>query len=92
VDGYMIDVQWDGQTLRVKGKNKAARIALAGENHEQDIVVSRDEIASVKFRDANTLANGNLDVRTEAGQRYQLHFRKKQRDDFRALAQELGAI
>lgn len=87
----MTDVQWDGATLRVHGKNKAARIALAGEDHDQDVEVARDEIASVGFRNASMLVNGRVDVRTLDGKRYQLHFRRKNRDAFAQLAQDLGA-
>jgi hypothetical protein len=87
----MIEVQYDGETLRVHGKNKAARVALAGEDHATDVIVPRVAIAQVKFKDANPLVNGNLIVTTNEGRRYQLHFRRKQRDDFRELAKALGA-
>jgi hypothetical protein len=93
MDGYMIDVQCDAQTLRVRGKNKPARVALAGEAHgDGDVVILRDQIASVKFKRASMMVNGNLIVTTTGGDRYQLHFRKKQSADFEALARELGAL
>lgn len=92
MDGYMIDVQCDAQTLRVRGKNKLARVALAGEAHgDGDVVIPRADIASVKFKGANMMVNGNLIVTTTAGARYQMHFRRKQMADFEALARELEA-
>ena len=92
MDGYMIDVQCDEQTLRVHGKNRAARVALAGEGHgDGDVVIPRSSIASVKFKGASMLVNGNLIVTTSDGRRFQLHFRKKQGADFEALARTLGA-
>lgn len=90
IQGYMIDVDYDGQTLRVHGRNKPARVALAGEDHKQDVVIRREQIAEVSFKDANPMVNGNLKVITKAGQTYQLHFRRKQRDDFRQLAASLA--
>jgi hypothetical protein len=92
VDGYMIDVNYDGQTLTVRGKNKAARVALAGADHgEGDVVIPRHEIASATLKDASMLVNGNLVVHTAGGRKYQLHFRRKQQADFEQLAQQLGA-
>lgn len=88
----MTEVQWDGVTLRAHGKNKAARVALAGEDHEQDVIVTRDWIASVGYRKAGRMTNGRVDVRTVDGKRYQLHFRRKQREGFEALARDLGAL
>ena len=88
-DGYMIEAEYDGATLRVRGKNKPARIALAGQDHEGDVVIPADQIAEVTLKDASVMVNGNLRVSTVAGKTYQLHFRKKQAKDFRALADQL---
>jgi len=89
IQGYMIDVDFDGQVLRVHGKNKAARIALAGEDHGHDVAVPKAAIADVTLKDASMLTNGNLKVTTTDGKRYQLHFRRKQAGDFRSLADAL---
>lgn len=89
IDGYMIEVDFDGETLRVRGKNKAARVALAGQDHGQDIVLRRDEIERVEFKGASVLTNGNLRV-TGRGKTYQLHFRKKQGAAFEQLAAVLA--
>lgn len=93
MDGYMIDVECDEEILRVRGKNKAARVALAGEAHsEGDVVIPRSTIATVTFKGASMLVNGNLIVTTTDGKKCQMHFRKKQQADFRSLAQELGVV
>lgn len=90
-EGYMIEASFDGQTLRVHAKNKAASIALQGENRGEDVVVTRDHIASVDWKGASALTNGKVDVRTVAGARYQLHFRRKQQDGMQALYDALRA-
>lgn len=89
-DGYMIKVWWDGTTLRIRGSNKAARVALAGRDHDQDVVLPRSEIAEARLKNANPLTNGNLIIRTSEGRKYQLHFRRKHQQDFERLAEELG--
>lgn len=48
MDGYMIDVQYDTETLRVHAKNKAARFALTGA--ETKIVTSDDNTTSLQTR------------------------------------------
>lgn len=88
IQGYMIDVDFDGTTLRVHGRNKAARVALNGEDHEQDVVLDRGSIERVELKSASALVNGNLRV-TAGGRTYQMHFRKKQAADFEALAGQL---
>jgi len=91
----MTEVEYEEDVLTVRGKNKAARIALAGPDHGSgDVVVSRADIASAKFvptRLAGSV-NGNLIITTTQGERYQLHFRKKQQSDFENLARTLGAV
>jgi hypothetical protein len=56
-----------------------------------DVEVLRTDIAKATYKKATALTNGNLTVTTTGGQKYQLHFRKKQNADFEALARELGA-
>lgn len=85
----MIEVDYDGTALRVRGKNKAARVALAGEDHAQDVVLTRDQIQRVELKDASRIVNGTLRVHTTGGKNHQLHFRRKQADDFKALAEAL---
>ena len=89
IEGYMVEVDWDGATLRAHGTNKMGRVALNGADHEQDVVLTAADIASVEFKGANALTNGNLVVTTRAGAKHQLHFRKKSGDEFAALAAEL---
>jgi hypothetical protein len=90
-DGYMIRVRWDGQTLRVHGVNKMARVALNGSDHGDDVVLARDEIEQAQLRDATMLVNGSLTVRTVAGRKHILHFRRKHQADFARLAESLGS-
>jgi hypothetical protein len=107
MDGYMIDVECDKQTLRIHAKNKGAQRALTGwdvtldetgdiksrvqvQGGAADVEVPRSEIATVTFKNASPLVNGNLTVTTTGGKKYQLHFRRKQRADFERLAQELN--
>ena len=95
----MVEAEWDGQTLRMRGSNKASHYALAGftsdpesgmpVRHEGDVVVERADIASVDIKDASRLTNGCLTITTRAGRTFQMHFRRKQAGDFVALAQAL---
>lgn len=85
VSGYLIDVTLADDTLTVHGRNKAARIALAGEDHERDVVVPIADIAELKMRTAGRMVNGSLVVTTTTGRKYQLHFRHKHNADFAAL-------
>lgn len=89
----MVEVEWDDETLVARGTNKVGQVALRGPNADEgDVALDRHEIAHVEFKDASRLANGNLVVHATTGEKYQLHFRRKQADDFRWLAGELGAV
>lgn len=93
IQGHMIEVDWDGHALRARGTNKAAHVALRGQNHAAgDVVLPREAIASVTFKGANPLVNGNLTVTATDGQKYQLHFRRKHASQFEALARDLRAL
>lgn len=90
VEGYLIDVDYDGHRLHVHGRNKAARIALAGADHTSDVDIPREAIERVEFRNANPVTNGTLTVHTRDGRTYRLHFRRKQREPFEQLADALS--
>lgn len=94
IAGYMVEVDWDGTTLRARGTNKAAHTALRGQDHtEGDLVLTSQQIASVTFKGANALVNGNVTITpTDSRRRYVLHFRRKQQEQFAALAADLGAL
>lgn len=93
IEGYGVDVDYDGDVLRARGRNKAAHIALLGPDKDQpEAVIPRTEMESVTFKDASALVNGNLVIHTAGGKKYQLHFRRKQAEPFRELAKELGAV
>ena len=86
MDGYRIDVECDEQSLRVRAKNNAARVALTGEAHgDGAVVIPRSMIADAKFKAASMFVKGKLSVRTTDGHKYQMHFRKKQQGDFERL-------
>ena len=94
MDGYRIDVECDEQSLRVRAKNNAARVALTGEAHgDGAVVIPRSMIADAKFKAASMFVKGKLSVRTTDGHKYRMHFRKKQQGDFERLTRELdGAL
>lgn len=90
--GYGVTASYDGQALTMEGTNKAARMALAGQHHAAGpVVVDREAISEVTWKPAGRLTNGNLQVFTQDGGRYQLHFLRKHTDDMAALARQLGA-
>lgn len=44
VSGHMNEIEWDGQTLRARGTNKAAHFALMGQNNvNQDDYIRPDQ-------------------------------------------------
>jgi len=92
MDGYRIDVECDEQSLRVRAKNNAARVALTGEAHgDGAVVIPRSMIADAKFKAASMFVRGKLSVRTTDRHKYRMYFRKRQQGDFERLAQQLDA-
>lgn len=92
MDGYGIEVEWDGQTLRARGKSKQRHKMLAGDRaQEGDVIVNRGEIARAYVKEPSVLVSGKVGVRTTDGRTFDLRFLKKQTDDFVELARELGA-
>lgn len=91
--GYMIEGTWDGSTLTVQGTNKASHVALVGKGEDRSaVVIPRQAIASAKYKSAGMMTNGNLDIRTHDGVRYQLHFLKKHTPAFEQIASDLGLL
>lgn len=84
-DGYGIEADWDGQTLRVHPKSKVGAFALMGHENAGDLVLPRAGIADVQWKDAGRMSNGRIMITTAQGVRYQLHFRRMQQDGMRAL-------
>lgn len=90
--GHMIEVEYDGQRLTVTGTNKASRAALRGADHGAGpLILERADITAVDVKPPTVLANGRLTVHTSSGDRYLLHFRRKQAADFTELADALNA-
>jgi hypothetical protein len=65
--------------------------ASVHEASTSDLVLRREDIAGVELKDASMLVNGKLTIITTDGNRHMLHFRRKQRDGFHALADALRA-
>jgi hypothetical protein len=57
----------------------------------EDLVLRQDQIASVQLKDATPFTNGRLTITETSGTHHVLHFRRKQRDGFHALAEALHA-
>lgn len=83
--GYMLEVTLSDGALMLHGTTGPARVALAGQGHATDPVVPLAEVESVEWKPASALTNGRLTVRTSTGQRYVLHFRRKQQPDMERL-------
>ena len=86
--GYMLEAEFDGETLVARGANKAAHFGLVGHGHEGDLVLPVSQIDSIDYRKPTALVNGRIDVRAN-GKRYQMFFRKKQVADYDRLAAAL---
>jgi hypothetical protein len=54
-----------------------------------DLVLPKDQIAAVELKDATLLTNGRMTITTTTGNRHRMHFLRKQRKDFQALATAL---
>lgn len=89
-DGYMVEADWDGQTLRVHPKSKVGAVALMGQQ-DGDLVLPRAAIADVQWKDAGRMGNGKIMITTALGARHQLHFRRHQQEGMRALYDALKA-
>lgn len=93
------DVETDDYVTKEEAKSKGAGHtwkqggkAIADVYRTPDeLVLTRDDMASVEFKQATRLTNGRVRIRTHVGGDHQLHFRRKGNDDFEALARELGA-
>lgn len=75
-----------GETWKQGAKASAALFKTPDE-----LVLTREDMASVEFKRATRLTNGRIRIRTHAGGDHQLHFRRKSNEEFEALAKELGA-
>ncbi|MFE6508115.1 DUF4236 domain-containing protein [Nocardioides sp. NPDC057764] len=90
LDGYGSEADFDGQTLTLRAKGGAGAIALFGTSKQREMSISRGRIWSVKYAEATRMINGRLDLITDDGKRYQLHFRWGQRNQpWRELAEML---
>jgi hypothetical protein len=88
--GYLIEGTYDGETLRVTPKNRASRVALMGDAKAPDLAISRQHIANITSREPGALVNGHITLWAGNGSKFILHFRNKQKADYRALVDALG--
>jgi hypothetical protein len=91
VEGYMVQVSWDGSTLRAHATKKMAAVALMAEHYKEDLTLTREHIASAEWKGASAMVNGAITLTTEGGRKHVLHFRKKQQDGMRQLYDALQA-
>lgn len=87
----MIEADWDGARLQVHPKNKGAAVGLMGQHHDGDLIIPKDAIADLAWKEASALVNGKITVTTSAGSKHQLHFRRKQQEGMRALYDAIRA-
>ena len=92
VEGYMIEVNWDGETLHAHGTNKMSQVALSGAGHASDVVLAAADIASIDFKPATAMTNGTMTIGGSDGKSYELHFRRKSGDDFARLRDSLLGV
>lgn len=88
MEGYGLNVHYDGASVQVQPTKFLARAALGA----NDLTVPICDIASLQFKSAGRLANGRLELRTREGKRYQLHFTREQQPGFEVLRTELQAV
>ena len=90
LDGYVSEAEFDGHNLTLRAKNGPGAIALFGTSKQRELTISRHRIWSVKYAEPTRMINGRLDLITDDGKRYQLHFRWGQRNQpWRDLAEML---
>lgn len=55
-----------------------------------ELVLRRNEFTVEKFKTGNAFANGTLTLLSNAGVKYQLHFRRKDNESFTKLRESIG--
>lgn len=93
--GYHSEATLDGDMLTIRSTTKVGRVALFGPDPREELTIPVDQIASAHHREPPKWAlmgvNGQLDLRTHDGTRYQLHYRAKKNADFGPLADAVVA-
>ncbi len=87
--GYFCDISWDGTTLRVHGRNKAAREFFNEADPSSDLVVSAAEINEVDFEPASFTSNGVLTIVTQGGGKHSIYALRQHNSNFFRLAEGL---
>lgn len=92
VEGLTVTADWDGTTLRARGRNGPAHRKFARDiAHEGDVLIPRNRVVRAWMRPATRMTNGLLGVRTDDGRTFEIQFRRKQAEGFDRVARDLGA-
>lgn len=96
VRGYMVEAEWDGQTLVARGTSKAGTVALLGAEYgvggASEMRLPRDEVASVVNVPPKVggLVNGEVVVTSTAGRTYRMHYRRRDAQAWAGLVAALS--
>jgi hypothetical protein len=90
--GYGCTVDWDGGRLTITANNKAAKVALLGEDWERgSVTLPREQIESVSCKKGiPVVSNGALKVFAKDGRKFVAHYLNKADAEFQALAAQLS--
>lgn len=87
--GYFCDISWDGASLRVHGRNRAARAIFNETDPSSDLVVAVADIQEVAFQPASFTSNGVLTIQTRGGGRHSIYALRQHNANFSRLAELL---
>lgn len=89
VRGYFCDISWDGATLRVHGRNRAAREFFNEADPQVDLQVTASDITKVDFQPASFTRNGVLTILTTDGITHSVYALRQHNSNFFRLADVL---
>jgi len=90
--GHLVEVDWDGEVLAVRGTNPDGRVLVNAGTDDGRLSLPADQIEAVVFRDAPRMVGGVLLVRDTSGGEHRLHFRRGGREAFHVLYEELASV
>jgi hypothetical protein len=85
-EGYGADIAFDGAQIRITAKSLLSKGALGAGNRGIPVT----DLVSLDFKNASMLANGHIELTTNAG-RTAVHFWRKQSESMRLVYQEIRA-
>jgi hypothetical protein len=89
--GHLVEVDWDGTVLDAHATNADGREFLNAGTDDGRLVLPAEQIDDASFWDAPRMIGGVLLVVDVAGNEHRLHFRRRGREAFRLLFEELDA-